>query len=208
MKSIKLALGELMEIRFLISDGVFSTSSFTSKVQDIVSEKEFLITPPVDNNIEDWIGRVVKITIPRKDGAYCAQSKIIDKKNEGALVFFRLKLLEDFTRIQRREFFRLKIPLNVNLDGFGEARTVDISGNGIAVLSELDFEEKDRIKGNITLDNATVEFCGTIVRCDNASDKHNLICIYFDDISRDTQETIIKFIYDKQVDMLKNDIPL
>ena len=205
MKPIKLELGELMEIRLRISNEVFSSNSFKAKVQDIISDKDYLITPPVDNNVDKWIGKIIKISIPRSDGAYSVTAKITGKKYEGSLIFLHTVLLEDFIRIQRREFFRLKYPLDVNIEDHGIATTIDISGNGLAIKSDFDFEENERIKGKIRLDTKIVEFSGTVVRCEKTSDRQNLACIYLDDIDRETQDSIIKFIYDKQVEMLKYD---
>lgn len=208
MEKIELSIGEKIELRFQLSDGSYSSSYFTTEIINIISEREFLITPPDDNDICRWLGRIVSLTVPRDDGAYFAQARIMRQKNTDSLVLLEFQLLEDFVRKQRRDFFRLKVELDVYIEGYGSAKTVDISGSGMAIITEINFEDGERVNGNVSLDGNNIYFSGIVVRCQDVSEQYNLVCTYFNDINKDIQSTIVQFINSRLHTMADEGLPL
>lgn len=208
MKKEFLNLGESIELRIQLPDGTYSLDVYSSKVQDIIRKTDILITPPT-SDYEKWLRRVVKITFIRENGLYSAPAKIIGKVEEDQLLLLHLKILDEFTRIQRRKFYRLKICLDVNINGLTKANTIDISGNGMLIISKTLFEVGAYVSGSIDLEGSGVFFKGVVVRVKDAKrEGYYQTSIHFNDIDEDVQDTIIKFIYSKQLQMLKNNIPL
>ncbi len=205
MEPIQLMLGEVLDIRFLVSDEVYSAVSYTSSVEMIVEKDEYLISSPLDNDVDNFVGRKIKITVPRSNAAFWAEAEIIKKTNIGFTPLLHIKIISGFTKIQRREYYRLKIELDVNIEGLGNTKTVDISGNGLAILSEINFDTKEQIKGSLNIAGKEIPICGTIVRCQSASDKYNLVCVHLDDIDKQSQNEIIEFI-NKNKPFVSNEI--
>ncbi len=198
MEPTELKAGENLELRFLISEGVFSSVSYNCTIDKVLSQNEYLVTPPVGNDAERCVGRTLKMTVPREDAAYWAEAEVTDRISRGFSSLLHIKVTSSYTRVQRREFFRLKVALDVNLEGYGSAKTVDISGNGIALMSEINFDKNEPIKGSLNIAGKEIPISGTIVRCQSASETHNLVCIHLDDIDKSTQNDIVSFINNVQ----------
>ena len=77
------------------------------------------------------------------------------------------------------------------------------------IISKTLFEVGAYVSGSIDLEGSGVFFKGVVVRVKDAKrEGYYQTSIHFNDIDEDVQDTIIKFIYSKQLQMLKNNIPL
>lgn len=198
--------GDKLELRPQLSDGSFSSFIFFSQIQDLLSENEFLIFPLNKDDLDTWLGRIFQITVVQTNKIYISTAKVENTVCKKAQSFLQLLILENFECIQRREYYRLKTGLETEIAEYGKFRTVNISGNGMAFVSDKKIEESETIKGTVDLRGDIVEVSGTVVRClGNWGDK-NLVCVKFKDVEKEVQEKIVKFIYKEQRIMMEKGV--
>mgnify|MGYP001004889412 CR=1 FL=1 len=197
MYTFTITVGDKIELRLRLPDGSYSSFFFSSQIQDILSENEFLIFP-LTKNLDIWPGRIFQLTVIRKTQVYTSAVKVEDIIRDDARSFLRLLVLEDFRRKQRREFYRLNVSLKTEISEHGKYRTVNLSGNGMAFLSDKKFEEGEELTGTINLKGNVVGMSGVVVRSiDNLDGKHH-ISVEFRDLEKGVQNEIVKFIYREQ----------
>ncbi len=196
-----------MEFKVSNKDGSYSKNCFISQVQDIISDKDLLISSPIIDETKYFLYKTIEITIPKKTGVYSAHAKIIKVFIEKQQLFLHIQIIDNFVRVQRREFFRLSINLKAIINGYGSCETIDISGNGMAVKADFKPYINQQITGQIDLEGVNVVFIGTVVRREKSSDSQNIICIHFNPIDDETQDAIVRFIHNKQLSTVNNIIP-
>lgn len=206
MDAFQISVGEKMELRPQLSDGSYSSSIYLSQVQNIVSENEFQILSLVDHNPDSWVGRILLITIVQENIAYVGTAKVEKIVNEGNLNFFNLILVEKIKQAQRRDYYRLKINLEIEIDGYGKFRTYDISGNGLAFLSDKKIEKDAALAITLYLKDDTYDICGNVVRCRNVSEKKFLVSVSLKDIGEKLQNEIANFLHKQQLVMIRKGI--
>jgi len=204
MQPIEIVAGEIIKLKFLLSDGNYSTRSYTTKIQEILENNSYLISPPFKDFDEKYEGKYIKVFVTRKDSIYSARAVFI-KFRGGALPLVEIHITHGFIRMQRRDFFRIKANLNISVENYGTFKTLNISGNGIAFISDVHFEDYQKIKGSIDLEGTTVKFNGIVIRTekDKPEDANEIVCISFTNISMHAQDTIVKFICKKQLSQIR-----
>ena len=206
MNTFQIALGEKMEFKPQLPDGTFSTSVFSSQVQNIVSEDEFQVLPLTDNNPDSWIGRILMSTVVQDKTAYEGVVKVKEMAYERNLRFFDLIIVEKFKEQQRRDFYRLNIKLDIEIDGYGKFKTYDISGGGLAFLSDREFMENEALNITLHLQDDQFEICGAVVRCTKYLAEKFLVSVYFKDIGEKVQDEIAGFLQKQQIVMIRRGI--
>lgn len=210
MKELKIVMGDKIELRPKLPDGSYSSAIFASKIQDVLSEKEFLILPLDKKDLAAWIGKVFELTVIRKNEVYVSDAEIIGVTREKSLDFFRLAILGVFARNQRRSYYRLKIYLEVEVLEHGKFKTIDISGKGMAFISDKNIPKYEKIEIAINLEGDIVNVSGTVLRCvdvsiDDSTERF-LVCVEFKYIEKEVQNKILQFIYKKQRIMIGNGV--
>ncbi len=205
MDAFQVAPGQKMEFRPQLPDGDFSTSTFSSQVQDIVSENEFQILPLADN-ADNWMGRVLLATVVYEKKAYEGLVRVEKVTSEGNLRFFDLIIVENFREQQRRDFYRLNIRLGIEIEGYGTFKTYDISGGGLAFLSDKEFMKDEALAISLHLKDDIFELHGVVVRCARYSTEKFLISVYFKDIREKAQDEIANYLHKQQIFMISKGI--
>ena len=203
MDAYQISLGEKMEFKPQLPDGTFSASIFSSQVQNIVSENEFQILPLAGQNHDGWIGRILMTTVVRDKIAYEGVVKVEKIVSEGHLNFFDLVIVENFKEKQRRNFFRLPIRLEFEIEEYGKFKTYDISGNGLAFLSDKEIPKGEALAITLHLKDDLFDICGTVVRCTKYSAEKFLISVSFKDIGEKVQNEIARFLHKQQIVMIR-----
>lgn len=196
---------------------------YKSRIAD-VSEEYIGIELPIDvesGTVKPMIKETeLKVFYATDDhGQYSFNTKVIGIKEEQVIIIL-LELPKEFQRKQRRSFLRIKacldtsfkIMYNLNKD-WNIVKTTDISGGGIQLILPhyipIDIEEE--IFGWLVLPfkNGTIDhirYNGKIVRVVIPEEKKvKLISIEFKHISEVMRAKIIRFCYEKQVDVRKRD---
>lgn len=137
---------------------------------------------------------------------------------KGKVPLLILKLPQKFERLQRRDYLRVSasletaIKLSVSKEGKSSwrvVRTIDISGGGMQfLLPYYELKPNQNINGWIAIPykNGSIEhvnFEGKVIRVSqpNPDSKIYLISIQFITIHENLREKIIRFCYEKQVEI-------
>lgn len=127
-----------------------------------------------------------------------------------------LRVTEDPTRIQRRQYYRFdcKVPVTFyeskpdELDQNNSivGHTVDISGGGLSSLTDIMLTADSVLSGALMLEDYVLEFTGKVIRCrrEIINDEVKYISsISFVDIEYKEREKIVAFIFYQQRELLK-----
>ncbi|NLT15391.1 MAG: PilZ domain-containing protein [Clostridiales bacterium] len=124
---------------------------------------------------------------------------------------------DDFKRIQRRQFFRVNVNLDIQISEEIEkdirtaeirsATALDISGGGMRFISDKRFNPGDKIICRITLGSTDTFVLARIISSEEAGGFKKGAVVYasraeFFGIDRTQQEKIIKFVFSKQRESL------
>jgi c-di-GMP-binding flagellar brake protein YcgR len=147
MKETTISVNDLLQVK--VTDDPNSLT-YRSRVEDI-GGGIIIISWPTDMGvlIPVHIGRPLSLSFVREDAAYSFDALVQDREQE-PIPHLKVRPLSLPRRIQRRQFFRVKVALGVDLtasvvpdiqgkpEGIAiiPAFTYDISGSGLAIRSE------------------------------------------------------------------------
>ncbi|WP_448589594.1 flagellar brake protein [Thermodesulfobium sp.] len=196
----------------------------------------------LDNNEVLWIetpmkqgypliltsGDLVLINIKKGKIIYQFQGLILERKREPNtnLFLFALNAAKEVKKIERRQFFRLPVVLDVKLtikkdikdkDSINfKGKTKDLSGGGVKVVFKLSdykeiiklIKEENLVFIEFEIDkkkkiNQKIKFVNSYT--DNES-KIGFISFCFENIPRGVQDSIIRFLFAKQREMKQKGI--
>lgn len=206
MEPIRISPGDKIELQPMLSDGTFSPSSYASQIQDTLSDNEFQTLPLSENNVEEMVGRVFQVTLIRVNEAHVGVAKVEKTVSEGSLVFLQFVFTQNLSWTQRRNFYRLKIELEIDIDGQGKFKTYDLSGGGLSFMSPKKFDNNELL--GITLELMGDEFLvrGAVVRCQEVSSGKYFVAVCFRDIKEMVQDEIARFVQKRQTTLIKKGI--
>ena len=186
-----------------------------SMVQDITSEGELVITQSMRDGIPVVIrlNDTLRVFFFQEESCFAFDGKPIERFKIENANMISIRQISPIEKVQRRQFYRLRIVLPVNLkllDVKGDAPiiksySIDISGNGLRLNIDEKLDINSMIECNIELSaEETLTIRGKVVRValdDKYADKYD-IGISFVDIPRKVQDRIVKFIFDKQRELI------
>lgn len=153
--------------------------------------------------------------ISNAQGQYSFDTKVIGIKDEQVPIIL-LEIPEGFQRKQRRSFLRVQVNLETSYrinnnpeDTWEIVKTSDISGGGIQIVLPLHIKInlEDEIYGWLVLPfkNGAIDhvrYKAKVVRIDKPEDKKvNLVSLEFININEVMRAKIIRYCYEKQVDL-------
>lgn len=188
-----------------------SQRSLYSKIQNIVSKKEIVISAPVEKGkiIPLELNQEYYIYIYTQKGLYKCEAEVVSRKREGKMFYANLKLTSNMQKHQRREYFRLDFVFpfqfrSKNHYNWLAGTIIDISGGGIKFRSKTQLKADQNIECQISLDlDGEIHellFPGKII--DSVIfDLNSYIYetrVSFDNISKEDREIIIRFIFEEE----------
>lgn len=185
-----------------------------SMVQDVPQDDELLITLPMlkGQPVPLGIGQTVRINFFRDRGRFSFEAKVIERQSTEAVRLIRLKQISPMHRLQRRNFYRLKINLPVlfrlieqdsepDRQGYIKAYTADISGGGLRLLTNEDLKPGQQVECRISIEDSNfLELKGLVVRvatCVEGNYKFE-VGVKFIDILESERDKLIQFIFQQQ----------
>ncbi|MBM7581401.1 c-di-GMP-binding flagellar brake protein YcgR [Caldicoprobacter guelmensis] len=185
-----------------------------SMIQDVPQDDELWITMPMlkGEPVVLSIGQRVRINFFRERGKFYFDAEVIDRERTDTVHLIRLKQVSPIHRLQRRNFYRLKINLPVGFQVIKEgsdqgevnylkAYTADISGGGMRLLTDEKLEPGQQLKCRIPLgEKDFLELKGLVVRvvpCVERNYKFE-VGVKFVDILEVEQDRLIGFIFQQQ----------
>jgi c-di-GMP-binding flagellar brake protein YcgR len=210
------SIGDKIEIdnRMLMKNN----TKLISQVLDVIDDKHMFIAMPIVNNVVVPIptGEIIQIKYAKKSvGVFAFSARVLSRKHSEHLSYMKIERLSDVKKVQRRDFFRLDIVLDVTMklvgtNGIGEgnsinALTKDISGGGLRIISKTKLIANDLIDIDLKTDEGIIHARGRVIRCvpyESSSSDYD-IAVIFDSIQEQDRTQIISFIFNYQRKMKK-----
>lgn len=187
-----------------------------SNVVKVISDGLIAIATPIHKGTiyPVSIGQNITVVFNKDNkGRFYFIGEVLDRKKKGNLTVLFVKKHSDIRHFQRRDFYRLSVVLNINLEIIENGATVktvsaiskDISGGGLRLITKEKLPKHTAVKCNIHLDNEDIETFGKIVRCDPVPDsmlKYD-VGISFTAIDEKNRSKIISFVFKSQRKIIK-----
>lgn len=220
METIKLSLGDKLEIELYNSNGERVSPLLVSQYERSLPDGSMEILAPIKGGRIFPVYRGVEMgVIYEKSGElYTFKAEAIERRVSGNIYLLRIAPTSGAEHMQRRLFFRFDCILDLKYRLFEEKDTIDqdrgeykkaitkdISGGGLCILTDVQPQYGWHLEGIIDV-GGNIRFVGKIVRVINVHDKgkyHYEAGIEFIDISDLGREKVISFIFDSQRKMLK-----
>ncbi len=203
-------LGDKIEV---IRKTGFKTNqhSFFSKIQEIPSENQIIITAPIENGkvIPLEINWEYYLCIYTSRGLYRCESEVVDRKRVEHMFFATLKLKTKMQKYQRRQYYRLDCILsfqykNDEKEVWNGGLILDISGGGLRFTSNGQLIQQEQVVCHIQLnfeeEQKHLYVPGTIIDCNIIDFNTGLYetRVAFDTISSEAREMVIRFIFEEE----------
>lgn len=218
---------EMVKPKNRVEDDSKQRVTYVSQIMDMDPELLTCAMPIYEGHIVPLeTGSEYEVLFYSKTKTYSGICRIVSRGKEGNIFICKLKLLSNLSKFQRREFFRLSCTMDVQLTSMSEIDilsyidkkrlpdksggssekgiTVDISGGGLRVLSNREYEKGAFVALDFILRRTSgvsrINIPGQIVqsaKSDNNKWKYDQR-IQFKAISSDIQEEIVKYIFEEQ----------
>lgn len=197
---------------------------YKSKIMDL-SEDTILIDYPtnIETNKTLYLMNGSQVNVSFVDElteqAYQFSTFVIGKKKENIpLIIISKPHEEDYVRIQRREFVRIKWPVDVAIHSitneFAPFRTItdDISAGGASILvsTEIPIYKQQQVLVWFVLPRKTGEYNYLKINCEivriiSLNDQKNIVSLKFLNKGRLEEQTLLQFCYEVQVALRKKE---
>ena len=205
------------KIQIQLADGK-DKQQYLSQIEEIHDDDTLDILTPIHKGrililMNDAIIRVIKIN---GDAIYEIKTKLI-KKIFAKISMVRLEAVSEVTKIQRRNYFRLKsikdviarkvldIKENQFEDKF-KGIMLDISGGGLMISTTVELDVTDVLEVTMSLSSPKeLVLLGSVVRKTHNPDLRLSYSygVRFDKISEFERNEIMKFIFEEQRKLIK-----
>jgi len=214
MKYRQIGLGTKIELELYDEDGNVIRPTLVSQYEAYDEERDVveILAPFYEGNIypvHQYM--VMDVIFSKENDTYMFKGEAVQRFNQDNVAMLKVKPITPIRKIQRRAFFRMDCTLNVRYrtldniiisdddikgDGeFSEAKTKDISGGGICMLTDVRLDKSSYIEAFIELDNE-IRFVGEIVRSNVIKKRGKLMYetgVEFKKIENRDREKIIKY---------------
>jgi c-di-GMP-binding flagellar brake protein YcgR len=188
--------------------------SYNTMIQEIKKNGEIATIAPFE--IKDLLALkpkcTVRISYAKADAQYEFDALVLKRYRSKGVPYLDFLPISEHRRIQRRQFYRLKITLDayvrtqdtvnaVNTNEWIKMHTVDLSGEGVQLKSFAPVPDRTLLECMICLDeNNVIQTNGEVLEVFEVSDelmpyRHR---IHFYDIDNTRRDQIIRFIFEQQ----------
>jgi c-di-GMP-binding flagellar brake protein YcgR len=209
------AVGDKIQINYV--DILGRRNEYISQVVEIVDNEFLDVLVPIHKNHNVYLKQdtVLNVVIAKGEAVYEFKT-VLYEKLFGRIPLLRLRVLSEVNKIQRRDFFRLKVMMNIEarlvLDlkqrQYGEAfkcNLHDISAGGVLISTSKELEKNDMLELPLVLNGKKLIVFGIIIRrtlTDN-SKAPNAYGLKYDRMSDFERNEINKFIFEEQRRLIK-----
>ena len=210
-----LSIGDKIQV---ISLEKFKGVEYVSQVANVHKSYIDIFNPIYKNALVYFrFNEKLKIIVIKPEVILEFKSKVVER-GYGKIPVLRLEPISELRRIQRREYFRLKILKSFEYKVIddknkkGEAPRLysgiilDISGGGVLFSSKHDLDQNDLIEFELPLGkDGKIILTGKVVRKQYNVQQSFLYeyGVKFEDLNTKDKELLIKFIFDEQRRLLK-----
>lgn len=204
-----MTLGEILEIW----DGKLIVRT---KLQELISDTEFTVLQPTVKGVPLHVEqRDITLAFYRTSGCYSFSARISPPFTQGSLRLCRVERVSEVKKIQRRQYYRLPIMLDVYLYEFDDkgaltekrhkAKTRDISEKSVAVSSFTRFDSETPLMAEIRMpDSKKLQIEAKVLRCIEplkSTDPYDIVLLYTD--PQRNGASLRRYIFQQQI-LLRN----
>ncbi|QGT99186.1 hypothetical protein SYNTR_0593 [Candidatus Syntrophocurvum alkaliphilum] len=200
-----LKVNQLIDVALINNDE--KKEYLPSRIEEITEENIHISVPMKKGRIVPIrVGQTIEIVLNHKNDTFAFISNILAREKEPIPVLI-IKKPTNFKKIQRREYVRLPVMLNIKIfdqrgEDFSDGTTVDISAGGALINTKASLEESDIVKIQIELPNRTPVLCkAKVIRLLEKPRTKGETCkvaLEYHDISQSDRDKIFNFIFEKQ----------
>lgn len=189
------------------------TDTFITTIDEITGEKAFSILAPhkQGNQIIIKPGEIFSVSCVTERGLYMFEARVTEVDSSSEVIVIHLSAGEDVRRVQRRQAFRVRENISVNVrkktddidtDGkWVKTNTIDIAELGMLLKFTEDCEHGQELEISIRINQFGIneiipKIKGKVVRCVSTRNKEYgyLLGIKFEDLPEKARDALIKFV--------------
>lgn len=211
MKPDKIKINQLIEIEIELEPE--KILCLPSRIEGIEENLIYISVPMYRGEVIPLrTGQVIKIFINQRDVSFAFDTAIMGRIWQN-IPLLAIKRPDKFVKIQRRNFMRLSVKLEVYFrvmgdeSDFKKGETLDISGGGILFLTEEAIEEGQILEVELYLPRRKPFFCRAKVvrlleRAKKKGDKNKVALEYYE-INEAKRDKVINYIFEKQREWIR-----
>jgi c-di-GMP-binding flagellar brake protein YcgR len=208
-------VGEKIQMEYIDTSG--RLHGYTSQVIELLHNEFLDVLIPIHKAKDIYLRQdtILKIIVTKDDAVYEIRA-VLYEKLFGRIPLYRLKMLSEINKIQRRDFFRLKLMRDVEAAQVEDLKTRkyserfkcnlhDISAGGLQISCAKELKEKDMLELTLNLNSKKLVVFGIILRrtlTGNAKAPY-AYGIRFDRTSEFEKNEISKYIFEEQRRLIK-----
>lgn len=224
IKDIK--IGTKLELEVTDAFNADKNNIYVSQLLDIIDDENLVIAAPIAGARLAFIPNSTKIVVVLnhpKNGLIAFNGILESKDTHDNIAVYYLKINGDFYSIQRRNNYRLEIMLDTyyyelqynlpvetqdtNEISYIKEHTKNISGSGACIVTNNELSAGSHLFLKFELPDGTeIETRGIVIRSTRV-DSNNILKyntgVKFTSMSKKNEEMLIKFIFLKQKEILK-----
>ncbi len=209
------AVGEKILMEYL--DAAGHLHEYRSQVIELHDNDLLDVLIPIHKNQDVYLKQdtLLKLVVSKGEAVYELRA-VIYEKLFGRIPLYRLRFLSEVNKIQRRNFYRLRLMRDVEAALVEDLKTRkygerfkcnlhDISAGGVHISSSKELQEKDMIEFTLNLNGKKLVAFGIIVRRTLTENTRAPYAygVKFDRMSDFERNEITKYIFEEQRRLIK-----
>lgn len=225
----KIKTGTRLELEIITPEGQRLGLTHISQFIEVVNPTNILISCPIFESKYVFIalGTPLRLTFYHESAGtlFTFTGNLLHKQNKDQILMLQIALTSPIQKLQRRNYYRFDCNLSAkyrvlentnsteSLSSSDEtpeyhlAITKNISGNGASIVSEEEMVRGVTLEVVIQLHSAvSVKTKSTVMRVSEVTVAKGKKCefgIYFNELTKKDQDEIIKYIFERQRELLK-----
>lgn len=196
--------GQKVRFHFQTADG--EDKDVDCFIRGVFSDRLALTTPGNISDYEEYFeeGSELSVKIYTPLGIKAFDTIILDSPISSPFGSdFVIEYTEDVSQIQRREYTRVELKAKLIIERTGYKNivtdTIDISGGGLRVYYEGDFDYQEKVGALLYLPYSIVSIKAKGVIIENTHLPKNEHILFFTEIAERDRDKIIKMCFDMQI---------
>lgn len=184
-----------------------------TKLQEVLDDGDLVVLQPTVKGVpvRTRQDEPARFTFCRPDGVYLFEALLLSTFVKANLLLCRCRPVSEISKIQRREYYRLPITLDVLIESSGEktaerkcfkCKTIDISENGVQLSCLTGFEKGTVFDMKIKLSRMeTIEVTGEVLSCEpplNRNEPYRMVLVFGENAVR-IKARLRRYIFSQQI---------
>lgn len=217
MPDLKKYFSVAEKITMIYIDALGRSHEYASQVVELHPDSFMDVLIPIHKNRDIYLKQdtMLKIVVSKGEAVYEIKA-VLYEKLFGRIPLYRLKVLDEINKIQRRNFYRLKLIRDIEAAQvedlkerkYGErfrCNLHDISAGGIQISTSKELQENELLEFVLNLNDKKLVVFGVVVRRTLSGNPRAQYSygIKFERMSEYERNVITKFIFEEQRRLIK-----